>query len=79
MFYENQPQENQERYKRLLAAVGSLSNLFSASDKPMLYYRGHENIFCKAFEAENSRTDNGNEAESERKNIMPSRNFCYHR
>ncbi len=58
MFYENQPQENQERYKRLLAAVGSLSNLFSASDKPMLYYRGHENIFCKAFEAENlSRED----------------------
>ena len=35
-----------------------LSNIFSESDEPMLYYRAHENIFCKYFKADNlSRED----------------------
>lgn len=58
MFYENQPELQREDYKSMLALVGSLSNLFADSEKPMLYYRAHENIFCKYFEATNlSRED----------------------
>lgn len=58
MFYENQPYKQRENYKSMLAILGSLSNLFSESDTPMLYYRAHENVFCKFFEAENlSRED----------------------
>ena len=58
MFYENQPIEQQENYKNMLKIMGGLSNLFSESNKPYLYYRCHENIFCKYFEAENlSRED----------------------
>lgn len=58
MFYENQPIEQRENYKSMLALVGSLSNLFANSEKPMLYYRAHENVFCKCFEAKNlSRED----------------------
>lgn len=58
MFYENQPVEQQEAYKEMLRIVGSLSNIFSDSDRPMIYYRAHENIFCKYFEADNlSRED----------------------
>lgn len=58
MFYENQPNEQKENYKRMLKIVGGLSKLFSESDKPYLYYRCHENIFCKYFEATNlSRED----------------------
>lgn len=58
MFYEKQPQENRDNYKRMLIILGKLSKLFSESDKPYLYYRCHENIFCKYFEATNlSRED----------------------
>ncbi len=58
MFYEKQSLEQRENYKKMLKIVGSLSNLFSESDKPYLYYRCHENIFCKYFETINlSRED----------------------
>lgn len=58
MFYEKQPEKQREDYKQMLSLVGSLSNLFSASDEPMLNYRAHENIFCKYFKALNlSRED----------------------
>lgn len=58
MFYENQPVERRENYKSMLALIGSLSNLFADSETPMLYYRAHENAFCKYFEADNlSRED----------------------
>lgn len=53
MFYENQPQEQKNNYKIMLSVVGNLSRLFSESDCPYLYYRAHENIFCKYFEADN--------------------------
>lgn len=58
MFYEKQPLEKKENYKMMLTLIGSLSNLFADSENPMLYYRAHENVFCKYFEAENlSRED----------------------
>ena len=47
MFYDNQPADERENYKSMLARIGSLSNLFADSEIPMLYYRAHENIFCK--------------------------------
>ncbi len=40
-------------YIQLLQAVCSLSRLFSGSEVPALYYRAAENIFCKAFQANN--------------------------
>lgn len=58
MFLENQSQEEIKYYERLLNAVGSLSNLFSESPEPYLASRATENLFCKAFGAENlSRSD----------------------
>lgn len=58
MFIEKQPKTRRDYYERLLKAVGSLSKLFSESPEPYLAYRAAENLFCKAFEAENlSRSD----------------------
>jgi len=58
MFYEKQSKEQKDNYKSMLNIIGSLSNVFSESEKPYLYYRCHENIFCKYFEAKNlSRED----------------------
>ena len=53
MFYDRQPKDKQEYYKKLLTAVGKLSKISSESDCPYLDYRPHENIFCKAFDAIN--------------------------
>lgn len=53
MFYDKQSEQQQKNYKDMLRLVGSLSNLFSSSNVPMLHYRAHENIFCKYFEAVN--------------------------
>ena len=64
MFYENQPLEQRNNYKHMLKVIGSLSNLFSESNQPYLYYRCHENIFCKYFEAQNlSREDSSADAQ----------------
>lgn len=52
MFYELQPENQREEYKKWLRILGSLSGLFSESEKPYLYYRAHERVFAKAFEAE---------------------------
>lgn len=58
MFINSQSKENVKEYYNLLKIVGSLSNLFSDNNIPYLYYRAAENIFCKAFEADNlSRSD----------------------
>jgi len=67
MFYEKQPTEQQNNYKHMLKIVGSLSNLFSESTQPYLYYRCHENIFCKYFEAQNlSREDCSADAQKDK-------------
>ena len=50
---KNQEKEQQQLYLKLLQVTGSLSNIFSDSISPYLYYRAMENIFCKAFEADN--------------------------
>ena len=57
-FLSQQPKVQQEEYFNLLKVMGSLSNLYSDSPVPYLYYRGHENAFCKSFLADNlSRSD----------------------
>ena len=57
-FFEQQPEDRKRLYTSLLEVTGSLSNLFSESSNPFLYYRAMENIFCKAFKADNlSRSD----------------------
>jgi len=58
MFLDLQDRDKIEYYKKMLGAIGSLSRLFSESDSPFIQYRVAENLFCKAFDAENrSRTD----------------------
>lgn len=58
MFFNLQEKTNQQLYKEMLGAVGALSRLFSESSVPYLGYRAVENIFCRAFNAENlSRSD----------------------
>lgn len=52
MFFKNQPLNQQQEYQRFLKIVGSLSNLYSDSKTPYLYYRIAEKLFCKAFEAD---------------------------
>ncbi|MFH1275731.1 MAG: hypothetical protein ABIH82_01325 [Candidatus Woesearchaeota archaeon] len=45
-------------YLKMLKILGSLTGLFSESDIPYLNYRVTENLFCKAFSANNlSRSD----------------------
>lgn len=57
-FFKFQDRREQKLYEELLIITGSLSKLFSESNNPFLYYRAAENIFCKAFNAENlSRSD----------------------
>lgn len=66
MFYEKQSKEKQDSYKEMLEIVGQLSRLYSESETPYLYYRCHENIFCKYFEAENlSRGDDSADAQKD--------------
>jgi len=58
MFIDKKTESEVNVYIDLLKMTGSLSNLFSESKTPYLYYRLAENIFCKAFAADNlSRSD----------------------
>ncbi|WP_211140229.1 restriction endonuclease [Acinetobacter pollinis] len=58
MFVFNPTVEGMFIYRQYLAAIAQLSNLFSDNAAPYLDYRSAENIFCKAFDADNlSRTD----------------------
>lgn len=57
-FFMKQSEDRKKLYIDLLEVTGSLSNLFADSNNPFLYYRAMENIFCKAFKANNlSRSD----------------------
>ena len=51
MFYNTQNHEFKQNYIESLSIIGSLSNLFSDSQVPYLYYRIAEKIFCNAFHA----------------------------
>ncbi len=67
MFIGSQSEEQLAEYIDLLQRIGSLSGLFSDSSTPYLYYRVAENIFCKAFNAENhSRSDTSADASKNR-------------
>lgn len=58
IFFSNQPKQQQIEYKKFLKIAGCLSNLFSDSLVPYLYYRIAEKIFCRSFQAEDlSRSD----------------------
>lgn len=58
MFFQTQKPELRKEYEHFLKIAGCLSNLFSESDVPYLYYRIAEKVFCRAFEAEDlSRSD----------------------
>ena len=58
MFLTWQDDKNKDKYFELLKVVAGLSGLFSDSNVAYLNYRAAENIFCKAFEADNlSRSD----------------------
>ena len=58
MFIQQQPSDQIEEYKELLKIIGGLSRLSSDKPEPYLYYRIAENIFCRAFGADNlSRSD----------------------
>lgn len=66
MFYEKQDTSKQKQYKDYLQLIGSLSNLFSSSDTPYLYYRIAEKMFCQAFNADDlSRGDVSYDAKKE--------------
>lgn len=67
MFLERQPKEQVDYYERLLKSVGSLSKLFSEAPEPYIAYRAAENLFCKAFQADNlSRSDASADASKDR-------------
>lgn len=51
MFFLEQSIDERNRYEVLLQVLWSLSNLFSDSKTPYLYYRWAERAFCKAFNA----------------------------
>ena len=51
MFYDKQALTKQIDYEENLKIIGSLSNLFSDSKTPYLYYRIAEKIFCNSFNA----------------------------
>lgn len=58
MFYNNQEDHEKNEYQDSLKIIGSLSNLFSNSNVPYLYYRIAEKIFCNSFSANDlSRSD----------------------
>lgn len=70
MFLKSQEKEQIEYYREMLKIIGSLSRLFSEGSEPYIQYRVAENLFCKAFGAENlSRTDCSADASKDRLGI----------
>src|SRR3989338_1116945 len=70
IFFPNQPKQQQEEYKKFLKIAGCLSNIFSESLVPYLYYRIAEKIFCRSFNADDlSRSDVSADAKKDRLGI----------
>jgi len=66
MFFNNQTEKQRREYQDFLKIAGCLSNMFSDSEIPYLYYRVAEKVFCRAFEAEDlSRSDVSADAKKE--------------
>jgi hypothetical protein len=58
MFFNNQTNDQKKEYQDFLKIAGCLSNMFSDSEVPYLYYRVAEKVFCRSFAAEDlSRSD----------------------
>lgn len=58
MFFNNQTKKQRQVYQKFLKTAGCLSNMFSDSEIPYLYYRVAEKVFCRAFGANDlSRSD----------------------
>jgi len=55
--YRDYPKQKRKYYENMLRVIGSLSKLFSESDIPYLDSRVAENLYCKAFDAENKSRD----------------------
>ncbi len=69
-FLHTQKQTEQQSYFDYLKIVGALSNLFSESETPYLYYRIAEKVFCRAFNAEDlSRSDVSADAKKDKLGI----------
>jgi len=51
MFFKYQAENLKQEHIDALSTIGSLSNLFSNSTTPYLYYRVAEKIFCQSFGA----------------------------
>lgn len=70
MFVFNPTDDGVSTYRQYLTAIAQLSNLFSDNKAPYLDYRSAENIFCKAFDADNlSRTDTAFDAKIDKLGI----------
>ncbi|MBU1132217.1 NgoFVII family restriction endonuclease [Patescibacteria group bacterium] len=70
IFFPVQSNPQQMEYKKFLKVAGCLSNLFSDSPVPYLYYRVAEKIFCKSFQAEDlSRSDVSADAKKDKLGI----------
>jgi len=70
IFFSKQQKQQQEEYEKFLRIAGCLSNLFSDSAVPYLYYRIAEKIFCKSFNAEDlSRSDVSADAKKDKTGI----------
>lgn len=66
MFFNNQTKKQRQEYQKFLKIAGCLSNMFSDSKIPYLYYRVAEKVFCRAFEADDlSRSDVSADAKKE--------------
>ncbi|RYY00741.1 restriction endonuclease [bacterium] len=62
-FLKTKNNKEVRKYSDYLVAVGAFSNLYSSSNKPYIQYRVAENVFCKAFDAENlARADSAYDA-----------------
>jgi hypothetical protein len=63
MYFKNLPASEREQYQSRLQLIGQLSNLFSSSKTPYLYYRIAEKIYCHCFSADDlSRGDVASDA-----------------
>ena len=57
-YLQDTTEEERFYYAQMLEMMGTLSNLFSESNKPFLVSRATENLFCRCLNAENlSRSD----------------------
>jgi len=66
MFFNKQAKAQKQKYQDFLKIAGCLSNMFSDSEIPYLYYRVAEKVFCRAFNAEDlSRSDVSVDAKKE--------------